>query len=58
MAGEAGLCGGCAWADAVRSARGSVFLRCRRSDLDPRYAKYPSLPRLECAGFELAKDEG
>ena len=46
MAGEAGLCGGCAWADAVRS------------DLDARYAKYPSLPRLECAGFELAKDEG
>ncbi len=58
MAGEAGLCGGCAWADAVRSARGSVFLRCRRSDLDARYAKYPSLPRLECVGFELAKDEG
>lgn len=58
MAGEAGLCGVCGWADAVRSARGSVFLRCRRSDLDPRYAKYPSLPRIECAGFELAKDEG
>lgn len=53
MAGEAGLCGACIWADIVRSGRGSVFLRCRRSETDARYAKYPRLPRLECAGFEV-----
>ena len=52
MAGDSGLCGRCAWADIVRSGRGSVFLRCRRSEADPRYVKYPRLPRLECAGFE------
>lgn len=53
MAGDAGLCGVCVWADPVRSARGSVFLRCRRSEAEPeRFAKYPRLPRLECEGFE------
>lgn len=53
MAGEAGLCETCAWAVAVRSGRGSTFLRCRRSESEPRrFAKYPRLPRLECDGFE------
>lgn len=53
MAGEAGLCGLCVWADVVRSGRGSTFLRCRRSEAEPqRFVKYPRLPRLECDGFE------
>lgn len=52
MAIEAGLCTRCSWADAVRSGRGSTFLRCGRSDAEPeRFAKYPNLPRLICAGF-------
>ncbi len=57
MAGEAGLCGRCAWVDAVRSARGSTFLRCMRSETEPeRFAKYPRLPRYECTGFEVARE--
>lgn len=53
MLREAGLCGVCAWADAVRSGRGSTFLRCRRSEAESqRFVKYPRLPRLECDGFE------
>ncbi len=56
MAGDTGLCGMCAWADAVRSAHGSIFLRCRRSEAEPeRFAKYPRLPRLECEGFEAVR---
>ena len=34
------------------SARGSVFLLCERSRTDPAYPRYPTLPRLRCAGFE------
>lgn len=53
MAGDAGLCDVCAWAEVVRGRRGSTFLRCRRSEAEPqRFAKYPRLPRLECDGFE------
>jgi len=36
----------------VTSARGSTFLLCGRSDHDPRFAKYPRLPVLACAGHE------
>lgn len=57
MAGEAGLCGRCAWADAVRSARGSTFLRCLLSESEPkRFLKYPRLPRYECVGFKVAPE--
>jgi hemoglobin len=49
---EAGLCGHCRWARRVESAKGSTFLRCGRSDEDPRFRKYPQLPMLSCAGFE------
>lgn len=49
---EAGLCGHCRWAQRVQSARGSEFIRCRRSDDDPAFRKYPPLPMLSCAGFQ------
>lgn len=47
-----GLCGGCAHAREVRSARGSTFLRCGMHDVDARYPKYPPLPLSACPGFE------
>jgi hypothetical protein len=50
--GRAGLCGDCAWARRVASARGSVFWLCRRAETDPAYPKYPPLPRLACPGYE------
>ena len=56
-----GLCGACAHARRITSARGSVFWRCARSATDPRFAKYPALPVRACAGFEASArrdDEG
>jgi len=47
-----GLCATCRHAKTVSSAKGSEFWLCRRSANDPRYAKYPRLPVLRCAGHE------
>ncbi|HEY3097449.1 MAG TPA: hypothetical protein VGL14_00975 [Methylomirabilota bacterium] len=46
-----GLCATCRHGRRVESARGAVFWRCARSAQDPRFAKYPRLPVLECVGF-------
>ncbi len=51
---RAGLCGRCVHAKEVVSDRGSVFLRCRLAERDPRFPKYPRLPVVECAGFVAA----
>jgi hypothetical protein len=48
----AGLCGTCAYARAIVSSRGSRFVLCERSAVDPRFPRYPRLPVLECAGHE------
>jgi len=47
-----GLCATCRHARRVESARGSCFWLCARNADDPRFAKYPRLPVLQCAGFE------
>ncbi len=48
-----GLCARCVHQRVVRNTRGSVFSLCRRSREEPeRFPRYPSLPVLECAGFE------
>lgn len=47
-----GECGTCRQSQVVRSARGAVFLLCRRSRDDHRYPKYPALPRWGCAGYD------
>jgi len=49
---NAGLCGNCRHARRIESARGSAFLLCGLSAIDPSYAKYPRLPVLCCAGYE------
>jgi hypothetical protein len=36
----------------VTSARGSVFVLCRRAETDPAFPRYPRLPRLACPGYE------
>ncbi|MGH7820020.1 MAG: hypothetical protein ACREQ9_09615 [Candidatus Binatia bacterium] len=48
---SAGLCAECLHARAVRSAKGSKFLYCRRSETDPAYVRYPRLPVTRCPGF-------
>jgi len=47
-----GLCSACRHARMIRSAKDSEFWLCKRSTLDPRFAKYPALPRRACEGFE------
>ena len=54
---EAGLCGHCRWAQRIESAKGSEFIRCRRSDEDSRFRKYPPLPVVRCAGYEPKAQE-
>jgi hypothetical protein len=48
-----GLCANCVHARIVRSDRGSIFYRCGLSDTDPAFPKYPRLPVLNCAGYEI-----
>lgn len=47
----AGLCPRCAHVRRIENRRGSVFLLCELADRDPRFARYPRLPVLECPGF-------
>ena len=49
--GRVGLCFDCQHAQRIQSARGSTFYRCKLSDADPRFPKYPRLPILRCAGY-------
>jgi hypothetical protein len=49
---RAGLCASCRYAEIIISSRGSTFYLCHLADTDARFAKYPSLPVLECEGYE------
>ncbi len=46
-----GLCRTCIHARVIRTPRGSTFYLCRLSETDPRFAKYPRLPVVQCAGY-------
>lgn len=48
----AGLCESCRHAQNITSDRGSTFLLCGLSKLDPRYPKYPRLPVVVCEGWK------
>jgi hypothetical protein len=47
-----GLCATCRHVAIMRSDRGSIFVRCALSETNPRFAKYPRLPVLECTGWK------
>ena len=47
-----GLCEACRHAREITSGRGSTFVLCERSRVDPNYPRYPRLPVLRCAGYE------
>ncbi len=51
MEDRVGLCKTCAFSRVVTSGRGSRFYLCRLSETDPRFARYPRLPVLKCAGY-------
>jgi hypothetical protein len=46
-----GLCFDCLHSQRIQSARGSMFYRCKLSDTDPSFPRYPRLPVLHCAGY-------
>ena len=52
---DPGLCATCGHVETIRSDRGSVFLRCKLSDTDPRFPKYPTLPVVECSGWDSVR---
>jgi hypothetical protein len=49
-----GLCGACRHSRVIETRRGATFRLCERSADDPRYPRYPALPVVDCAGFEIA----
>ena len=49
-----GDCFTCRWTRTAGSRRGAVFFRCARAETDPRYPRYPMLPRRACPGYEDA----
>ena len=55
-AASIGLCGSCAHAKRVTSAKGSEFWLCGKSEQDPRFPKYPRLPVLRCSGYEASPE--
>jgi len=52
-----GLCGTCQHALVIRSDRGARFIRCGRSDTDPRYSRYPPLPVAHCQGYDVRQPQ-
>jgi hypothetical protein len=48
----AGLCNRCRHARPIQTRRGSSFVLCDLSRMDPRFPRYPVLPVIACAGFE------
>ena len=52
---DPGLCGSCAHVRVVETRTGSRFFLCGLSTVDERFARYPRLPVLRCAGFGAAE---
>lgn len=52
MTSPVGQCGSCQHTQVIVSDKGSTFHRCRRSETDTTFPKYPRLPVLECRGYE------
>lgn len=46
-----GLCGNCRHAQVIETRKGSRFFRCRLSEGDPAFPRYPRLPVLVCTGW-------
>lgn len=47
-----GQCADCRHERRVNSARGSVFVLCRRAAREDAYPRYPHLPVADCLGYE------
>lgn len=47
-----GICATCLHVTIIRSDRGTIFYRCRLSDHDPKFSRYPRLPVRICKGWK------
>ncbi len=52
-----GICCDCRFAKRIETGKGSRFLLCRRSEIDPGYPRYPRLPVSSCAGHEAGEPD-
>jgi hypothetical protein len=52
-----GLCVSCRFVDVITSSKESTFYRCRLSETDPSFRRYPMLPVLTCRGYQPAEHE-
>ena len=52
MGHDPGLCGSCRHGHRIDTNRGIRYWRCRRSETDARFPRYPPLPVIACAGWE------
>jgi len=57
LSGKSGLCATCAHVRIVTTPR-SRFVLCEKSREDERFARYPRLPVVVCAGHEPAGTGG
>jgi hypothetical protein len=51
------LCTTCALMKLIVSGKGSRFLLCTHSQVDPRFPKYPPQPVLQCPAYAVADKE-
>ncbi len=49
---KVGLCETCRHVKVIHSSRGSDFYLCRLALTDLLFQKYPTLPVLQCSGYE------
>jgi hypothetical protein len=54
---RAGLCASCVNARRISSDRGSIFVLCELSPVDPSFTKYPRLPVFTCSGYQVTPNE-
>lgn len=50
-----GLCARCRHARRIESSKGSEFWLCQLAATDARFKKYPPLPVVRCAGFQVGE---
>jgi len=52
-----GLCASCRFVEVITSSKQSTFYRCRLSETDPSFRKYPILPVRACRGYRPADQQ-
>ena len=56
-ADRVGLCASCRFVEVITSSKESTFYRCRVSETDPSFRRYPILPVLACRGYQSSEGD-